>query len=164
MLVASARDDRYGSNTTRARRAALRNSAIIAAYRQKAHSPSADGADQEGNTRNNQRNPQVGKRLKRKVTHVPKRQSIRLRVLRESAGNIARRRQPSNMPENDGYRDSRNPRDNREKLGTNASPHVVRCHRATQQQRQRRIDRHRIVFLRSRKCEEHEYESRPTQR
>ena len=79
----------------------------MAAIARKRTAPSADGADQEGNTRNNQRKPQVGKRFKRKVTHVPKRQSVRLRILRESAGDVARRRQPSNCQENDGYRDSR---------------------------------------------------------
>src|ERR1039457_5468154 len=37
-------------------------------------------------------------------------------------------------------------------------------HRATQQQGEGGITRHRVVFLRCGKCEEDEYENRPTER
>ena len=149
--LASGRDERYGSKTTIASRAACRNRTIITTNAtMRLPPPAAVAPIRKAMPGDDQRRAKIGERCQRQIAHVAERECVRFRMLRQSSRNVARSRQVPDLNQDDGDRNAAAPAMPRSRYVRGANPDLLRAIAQPMQQRQRGIAGHRIIFLRRR--------------
>src|SRR6266404_508096 len=124
----------------------------------------AQRSGQERNSGHQQGQTEVREGVEREVQHVAERKRIGAGVAAESVGDITGRREISNGNK---YRETRNGGDSRNSTKharSTAYPISSRGHCGAQQQRERRVARHGIVFLGRSESEKDQKKASPTKR